>query len=233
MLTKGYRPTNPKIPQQLSHTQTPPNNPVWHRSQNAQQSHVYNCRDQRQNNYGLTPEQYFSLKIKAVDIQALNTRLFYDLIRQNRTPATIILTYLVSNCDLVVHSIVSLSLQRLYVSKESILCTFKTLQNMTHSVRTAFGGSKSTYGGYTWDVPLKPPPQGLVQLNGSVPAIWSIVSTPLINCIREAVHVAAFKCCISGNTTSIVVYWFIDNSIIVQIYPFTDTHTENTVKLDQ
>ena len=62
--------------------------------------------------YVIAPEQYGSLKSKAADIQALNTRLFYDLIGQKRIPATSILSYLVPNYDLVVHGIASLSLQR-------------------------------------------------------------------------------------------------------------------------
>ena len=73
-----------------------------------------------------------------------NTRLFYELIRQNKFPETSIFADLVSNYDLVVHSIAYLSLQRVDVSKESILCTFTTIQNMNHSVRTVFGDSKKT-----------------------------------------------------------------------------------------
>ena len=67
-----------------------------------------------------------------------------------KIPATSIFADLVSNYDLVVHSIADLSLQRVDVLKEYILCAFTTLQNMSHSVRTAFGDSKSTYGGDTW-----------------------------------------------------------------------------------
>ena len=60
---------------------------------------------QAENIDGLAPKKYRSQKSKAADIQALNTRLFYDLIRKNRIPATSIFADLVSNYDLVVHSI--------------------------------------------------------------------------------------------------------------------------------
>ena len=95
---------------------------------------------------GLPPEQYESRNFKATNIQALNTQLFYDLIRQKRIAAMSILTDLVSNYNLLVHSITSLSLQRVDVTKEPILYNFTTLQKTTHSVRTAFGDSKKTYG---------------------------------------------------------------------------------------
>ena len=98
---------------------------------------------------GIAPEWYGTQKAKATDIQALNTRLFYDLIRQKRIPATSIFSDLVSNDDLVVHIIAYLSLKIVNISKELILCTFTTLQKMTHSVRTPSGDSKSTYGGDT------------------------------------------------------------------------------------
>ena len=55
---------------------------------------------------------------------------------------------LVSNYDLVVHSIVSLSLKIVNDPKEPILCTFTTIQNMTHSARADVGDSNTTYGGY-------------------------------------------------------------------------------------
>ena len=57
---------------------------------------------------GLDPEQYGTRKSKEEDIQSPNTRKFYDLTRQKRTPATRILTEIVSNYDLLAHSIASL-----------------------------------------------------------------------------------------------------------------------------
>ena len=90
----------------------------------------------------IAPEQYGSRKEKSADIQAPNTRLFYDLIRQKRILVTSIFADLVSNYDLVVHSTASLYLQRVDVPKDPILCPFTTLQNMYHAVRTDFGDSK-------------------------------------------------------------------------------------------
>ena len=58
----------------------------------------------------LVPEQYGSTKVNAAEIQARNTRLFYDLTRLKQVPATSTFADLVSKYDLVVHSIASLSL---------------------------------------------------------------------------------------------------------------------------
>ena len=66
---------------------------------------------------GLATEHHRSRKPKEADIQALNTRLFYDHIRQKIIPDTSIFADLVSNCDLVIHSIASISLQIFNVSR--------------------------------------------------------------------------------------------------------------------
>ena len=84
------------------------------------------------NIYGISPEKYVSLKEKATEIQALNTRMFYDLIRKKRIPAMIIFTDMVSKYDLMVHIIASISFQRVDIPKEPILCTFTMLQRMSH-----------------------------------------------------------------------------------------------------
>ena len=117
----------------------------------------------------IAPEQYGSQKSKASDVQFLNTCLFYYLLRYKKFASTSVFADIIYNYDLVVHSIASLSLQRVNAPKEPIHCTFSTLQKMLHLVRTVFGESENTYVGYIWEILLKPPPQGLVQVNGSAP----------------------------------------------------------------
>ena len=119
--------------------------------------------------------------------------MFYDLVRQNKVTSTSVFADIISNYDLLVHSISSPDLHILNVSKETINCTFSTLKNMVHSVRTDFGDSDNTYRGDIWEILLKPPPHGLGQGNGAAPSIWAIVSSPATNCLREAGHVAVFK----------------------------------------
>ena len=54
----------------------------------------------------LSPKQHVSRKPKSEDIQDLNTRLFYNIKILKRVPGTNTFADLVSNYDLVVHSIV-------------------------------------------------------------------------------------------------------------------------------
>ena len=56
----------------------------------------------------LSHKKYGIRKAKIADIQARNTRIFYDIIRQDITPSPSIFVDLVSNYDLLVHIIASL-----------------------------------------------------------------------------------------------------------------------------
>ena len=96
---------------------------------------------------GIAHEQYGVQKAKATDVQALNTFLFYELVRQKKFTSTSVFTDIISNYELVVHIIGYLALQIVNAPKELIHCTFSTLQNMVQLVRTSFRDSANTYGG--------------------------------------------------------------------------------------
>eukprot|EP00957_Ditylum_brightwellii_P005931 449191-Ditylum_brightwellii.AAC.1 len=103
-----------------------------------------------------------------------------------KIPATSTFIDLVSIYDLVVHSIASLALQWVGVLKAPIFCMFSSLQDMVHSVQTAYGDSLARYGGDLWVLPLAPPPHGLRQGNGCASCSWVLVSTPILNALQEA-----------------------------------------------
>ena len=85
------------------------------------------------------------------------------MIRQKRVSDTRKCSELISNNDIFVHPINSLSLQIVDVPMELIICACTTLQNMIHLVRTDFGDYKSTYNWDTWVAPINYPPQLLGQ----------------------------------------------------------------------
>eukprot|EP00957_Ditylum_brightwellii_P079674 6058735-Ditylum_brightwellii.AAC.1 len=124
--------------------------------------------------HGIAPEQYGSKKKKAADIQALNTRLFYDYVQLKRTPVTSLFIDLVSNYDLVAHNITTLALQRVGTLKAPICGMFSTLQDMVYTVKTTYGDSIESYGGCLWILKSETPPQGLGQENGAAPATWAL-----------------------------------------------------------
>ena len=68
---------------------------------------------------GLTPEQYGNRASKSADIQALNTRIFYEFVRLKRISDTNIFTDLISNYNLVLQIISYLELQIVSVPKDT------------------------------------------------------------------------------------------------------------------
>ena len=166
-------------------------------------------------NDGLSKEQYGSRKDHSAGIQALNHCLAFDLLRLERRNGVDTAVDLRSCYDLIVHSAASLSMQRQGVPAASVVCMFTTLQNMVHTVRTAFGESTQTFGGDLWAIPTTPP-QGVGQGNGAGPAIWAVVSTPVLEMMRKHSHGAVFRLAITGPDVRMVGFAFVDDSDILQ-----------------
>jgi hypothetical protein len=59
-----------------------------------------------------------------------------------------------------------------------------------------------------WTVPV----QGVGQGNEAGPQIWAIISTPVLNMLREERLDAFFKAAISGDKFSFVGYAFVDDT---------------------
>ena len=92
-----------------------------------------------------------------------------------------------------------------------INCLFTTLQEAIHKVRTGFGDSKAHYGGSVWLVPI----HGIGQGNGAGPAIWAVVSTPLLNVLRAKGYGCEIVCPISSKYFKFVGYAFVDDTDVI------------------
>jgi hypothetical protein len=109
----------------------------------------------------------------------LNKVLTYDILRQHKTPAALCSNDAKSCYDRIVHAIANIFLQRVGVQANTCRgVMFGTLQQMKHHVKTAYGTSQQSYGR------IHTPLQGVLQGNGAGPAIWLLISSPLINMLR-------------------------------------------------
>jgi len=79
----------------------------------------------------------------------------------------------------------ALSIQRVGVPKNIVNCLFTTLQEAVHRIQTGFGDSEANYGGPVWLVPI----HGIGEGNGAGPAIWAVISSPILNTLRERLWV--------------------------------------------
>ena len=156
-------------------------------------------------------EQYGSRKNKSATIQCLNKRLTFDLWRQNKTPGAILSNDAKSCYDRILHNIASMAMQRQGVHPSNIICMFTTIQNLTHTVRTAFGDSKKSFHQNIWAAPL----HGVGQGNGAGPAIWAVVSSPILDLLRKEGIGAAFKMNLTGKVVKVLGYSFVDDTDLV------------------
>jgi hypothetical protein len=114
--------------------------------------------------------------------------------------------------DLIGHTQAALSMQRVGVPKNIINCLFTTLQDSIHQVRTSFGDSKEHYGGPVCLIPI----HGIGQGSGAGPAIWAVVSTPLLNVLREKGFGCVIICPLSSIFFKFVGYAFVDDTDVIQ-----------------
>jgi len=163
----------------------------------------------------LASEQYGSRKYhRSIDL-AVNKALTFDLLRQLKKPGDLCSNDAKSCYDLIGHPQASLAMQRCGVSKSIIKCLFSQLQNATHQVRTGYGDSSSFYGGNKW---LKPY-HGIGQGNGAGPAIWAVVSSPILNILRRKGLGCHFIAPFSSTEVKFSGYSFVDDTdlVIVQL----------------
>jgi hypothetical protein len=96
--------------------------------------------------------------------------------------------------DRIVHAIASILMQQKNVPSSACICVFTTLQNLHHTVMTIYGDSKSGYGGTLWAVPYS----GVGKGNGAGPAIWAMVSTPVLKMMTDEGFGIMYKTSIEG-----------------------------------
>ena len=89
---------------------------------------------------------------------------------------------------------------------------FTPLQHLEHTIRCAFGTSPDSYGKERWAVPM----QGVYQGNGAGPVIWAVVSSPLLQILKEEGFGTYFKAGISKQAIRLVGYAFVDDTDLIQ-----------------
>jgi hypothetical protein len=159
----------------------------------------------------LAPEQFGSRKRhKAIDL-VVSKVITFDIMQQMKRSGAICSNNAKSCYDLIGHTQAAVSMQRVGVPKSVIKCLFSTLQNVIHRVRTGYGDSSASYGGDVWLIPI----HGIEQGNGAGPAIWAVVSTPLLNALRKKGFGFELISPLSSQYHKFVGYAFVDDTDII------------------
>ena len=156
----------------------------------------------------LAPEQYGSRKHRAASTQALNKKLVFDLFRQQRISGAIGSNDAKSCYDRIVHSVAMLSMRRMGYPLPPLISMFSTLQQLRQYIRTSAGDSSTFYDGSHTDIPM----QGTGQGNGASPAIWAVVSTPILKLLRIEDLGVFFQSALDNEEVKLVGFAFVDDT---------------------
>jgi hypothetical protein len=102
-----------------------------------------------------------------------------DIARQRRLPTALCSSNDTKQCyDQILHMVSNICLQRVGVHQATSRVMLGTLQQMQHYIKSACRTSERSYS--CVQIPL----QGVLQGNGAGPAIWALMSIPIINMLR-------------------------------------------------
>ena len=160
----------------------------------------------------LAPEQYGSRKRLSAEKHALNKRLTVDILRVQKRPGIICANDAKACYDRILHFAAYTALRGAGLSPEAVKSMLEPIRRMKHQVRTAYGDSKDYYGGEDWDRS----PSGICQGNGAGPAIWALVSSPLLDIVREAGYGAKLKSALGETELHLAGFAFVDDADTIQ-----------------
>ena len=160
----------------------------------------------------LAREQYGGRKKKSANQHALNKRLILDYIRIQKMSALLIANDARSCYDRIIIMVSFLTMLIFGVMKETAQCLLSCLISMVYSIRTVYGDSEFTYGGDKWERT----PHGNGQGNGSGPALWNGISSPLFDILREQQFGIHLTAPISKTALHIAGFGFVDDADLIQ-----------------
>jgi hypothetical protein len=142
---------------------------------------------------------------------ALNKILTLDIIRQWKVPAALCCNDAKQCYDHILHANSNIYLQRVGGCPKTCFVRLGTLQQMQHHIKTAYRISKDSYG--CVQIPL----QGVLQGNGAGPAIWMLISIPLINMLRTQGFGFKSTNILSGEEYQFACYTYVDDTDLIHI----------------
>ena len=159
-------------------------------------------------------EQYGSRKGRRATEVSLNNRLTDDLMRLNGQRGAICSNDAKSCYDRISHIALSLALQSQGVPAKVVEGMLKTIQQMNHSIKTAFGISKISYCSDRRGLPLQGMPQG----HGAAPTGWALLSSPLIDAMRSKGFGFKMNSSIKNTEINFVCFSFVDDTDLVHTF---------------
>ena len=113
------------------------------------------------------------------------------------------------NYDRVVHTVAILVLVSFGLHYGTAKLLFEVLQSAEHCIKTGYGTLQPLYGGDTED-----PEMGLGQGNGLAPTVWCLISSKMMECMKNRGHGINLRASLSTVLISFVCFAFVDDTDI-------------------
>ena len=156
----------------------------------------------------LAKEQFGSRKNKSAIEHAINKRITLDISRQHKSTCIYIANDAKSCYDRILLIVAYLAMRNAGVPQTAALSSIKTLVEMKMKIKTAHGVSETTYGGNEWEIW----PHGIGQGNGYGPAIWALISSPLLTIMRQQGYGTNIHSPITKETLQMSGFSFVDDT---------------------
>jgi hypothetical protein len=156
----------------------------------------------------LAKEQFGSRKNKSAIEHAINKRLTLDFSRQQKITCVYIANDAKSCYDRILLMVAYLAMRKAGVARKAAYSSIKTLVGMTMCIKTMHGTSELNYGGNEWETY----PHGIGQGNGYGPAIWAIISSPLLQIMRNKGYGTSIHSPITKETLQMAGFSFVDDT---------------------
>jgi Reverse transcriptase (RNA-dependent DNA polymerase) len=157
----------------------------------------------------IAPEQFGSRKQKSSIANALNKLLTTDILRQEKRNFSLITLDAKACYDRIAQPIASIALKRQGATNNMVDVMFNTISKMQRCIRTAYGDSSLTYQ------ETSTRHHGILQGNGAGPTIWIIISSPMLDRLRQ--QGLGVKIKLTDNTEIIIpAFAFVDDVDLIQ-----------------
>jgi Reverse transcriptase (RNA-dependent DNA polymerase) len=155
-------------------------------------------------------EQFGSRKRKSSILHATNKAITTDVLRQTKQDNALLVLDAKACYDRIAPPIAAISLRRQGVPAVVTHLMFHTIDQMSHTIRTSYGDSTQCYKSCTEKF------HGILQGNGAGPIIWAMVSTPILNKLRQQGYGATLTYPFSRKTKQIAAFAFVDDTDLIQ-----------------
>ena len=160
----------------------------------------------------LAKEQYGSRKSKSSIQHAWNKRMVVDWMLATHTPGVYIANDASGCYDRILLLVAYLTLRRQGIPEPAAFFSISCLLNIKYHVRTAWGTSKSNYGGSQWQEQHGHSPHGIGQGSGDGPGLWAGISSPLFELMRSRGHGFEILTSLSQTSLHMVGFGFVDDT---------------------